>query len=179
MVNLITKTDFNGFQLDAFGNVPTHAGGEQFSVSALWGKTFDRGHIMVALDYFKQNELARGDRKYLGCPEAYFFNHNGGGRADVIDPRTGKFHCEDLPVGQVWTYDFEYNYFDGRPGNLNIPGIPKADMWGRSIWSNISRATPWRAADFSGCGDRFLLRCASGLVADGLRSAVATVAGRL
>ena len=71
VVNLITKTDFNGFQLDGFGNVPTHSGGEQFSVSALWGKTFDRGHVMVALDYFKQKELARGDRSYLGCPEAY------------------------------------------------------------------------------------------------------------
>ena len=34
-----------------------------------WGKTFDRGHVMVALDYFKQNELARGDRNYLNCPE--------------------------------------------------------------------------------------------------------------
>ena len=98
VVNLITKTDFNGFQIDAFGNIPINVlrwqanqlrhhlqssralfAGAQYSVSLLWGKTFDRGHVMVALDYFKQNELARGDRKYLECPEAYVFNHNGGG----------------------------------------------------------------------------------------------------
>src|SRR3954452_1688650 len=136
VVNLITKTDFNGIQLDGFTNVPTRSGGEQFSVSALWGKTFNRGHIMVAADYFKQRELKRGDRKYLDCSEAYVFKHNGGGRADVIDPRTGKYHCEDLPVGQVWTYDYEYNYFNdaqGHPifrGNLQSPGFPKSQIGG-------------------------------------------------
>jgi iron complex outermembrane receptor protein len=120
VVNLITKTDFDGIQLDGFASVPTHAGGEQFSTSVLWGKKFDRGHVMVALDYFKQNELARGDRKYLACPEAFIFQPGSNQRADLIDPRTGKFHCEDLPVGQVWTYDFEYNYLYA-PGNMFLP----------------------------------------------------------
>ena len=171
VVNLITKTDFNGFQIDAFGNIPIngsyggkqtnygttynphgrYSAGAQYDISLLWGKTFDRGHVMVALDYFKQNELARGDRKYLNCPEAYVFNHNGGGRADVIDPRTGKFHCEDLPVGQVWTYDFEYNYFNGLPGNLNIPGIPKANIGGVNLVQYFP-SNPFGLPNFSGCG---------------------------
>jgi iron complex outermembrane recepter protein len=124
VVNIITKTDFDGVQLDVNGSVPTHAGGESFDASVLWGKKFDRGHVMVALDYFKQNELTRGDRGYLACPAAYIFKNDGSGhptnqRADLIDPRTGKYHCEDLPVGQVWTYDFEYNYL-GLPGNLHL-----------------------------------------------------------
>jgi iron complex outermembrane receptor protein len=120
VVNLITKTDFNGLQVDGFANAPTDGAGEQYDVSVLWGKTFghDRGHIMVAFDAFHQNELARGDRNYLGCPEAYIFNHSGA-RADLIDPRTGKYHCEDLPVGQVWTYDLE-NLFSYGPGNLHL-----------------------------------------------------------
>jgi iron complex outermembrane receptor protein len=127
VVNLITKTDFNGIQLDGFANMPVRSGGEQYDISLLAGKTFDRGHFMLALDYYKQNELKRGDRSYLNCPEAYVFKHGTNQRADVIDPRTGKYHCEDLPVGQVWTYDYEYNYvFDGQNdptvGNLRIPG---------------------------------------------------------
>ncbi|MEQ7872815.1 TonB-dependent receptor [Sphingomonas sp. ASV193] len=85
----------------------------------LWGKANDRGHVMVALDYFRQNELNRGQRKYLNCPEAYVFRQGSNARADLIDPRTGKYHCEDLPVGQVWTYDYEYNYLGGR-GNLRL-----------------------------------------------------------
>ena len=119
VVNLITKTDFNGLQIDGFANVPTKAGGEVFSGSVLWGKANDRGHIMVALDYYKQNELARGDRSYLNCPTAYVFKQGTHQRADLIDPRTGKYHCEDLPVGQVWTYDYEYNYLGGK-GNLHL-----------------------------------------------------------
>jgi iron complex outermembrane recepter protein len=119
VVNLITKTDFNGLQVDGFGKIPTHTGGEEFSASVLWGKTFDRGHVMVAADYYRQNELKRGDRGYLGCPPAYVFKQGTTQRADLIDPRTGKYHCEDLPVGQVWTYDYEYNYLGG-PGNLHL-----------------------------------------------------------
>jgi iron complex outermembrane recepter protein len=139
VVNLITKTDFNGLQVDAFGNVPIYgnsssgsypsnyvksknysgAAGAEYSASVMWGKTWDRGHVLVALDYFHQNELARGDRGYLNCPEAYVFRNGSHQRADLVDPRTGKYHCEDLPVGQVWTYDYEYNYLGGQ-GNLHL-----------------------------------------------------------
>lgn len=141
VVNLITKTDTDGLELDGNVSVPTRSGGEQYRLSALWGKKFDRGHIMIAADYFHQNELARGDRKYLGCPEAYIFDSSGK-RADLVDPRTGQYHCEDLRWGHVWTYDIgannlytttgayagpvsllQYQY----PGeNLNIPIIDPA-----------------------------------------------------
>lgn len=122
VVNLITKTDFDGIQIDAFGNVPTKAGGEQFDVAVMWGKKFDRGHVMVALDYFKQNELNRGQRKYLDCPEANIYRRGSKTRADLIDPRTGKFACLDLPVGHVWTYDYEYNYFYDYFVGAGVPG---------------------------------------------------------
>jgi iron complex outermembrane receptor protein len=118
VVNIITKTDTDGIELDANVNVPFRSNGEQYRVAALWGKTFDRGHVMIAADYFKQNELARGDRNYLGCPEAYIFKPGGGdARADLIDPRTGQYHCEDLRWGHLWTYDLEKRFQIG-PGNL-------------------------------------------------------------
>ena len=122
VVNLITKTEMDGFQLDANVSVPQQGGGEQYRISGLWGKTFDRGHVMVAVDYFKQREMARGDRKYLGCPESRTYtDESHKTRADLIDPRTGKPHCEDLRWGHLWTYDLEYMY-DYGPGNLNLPG---------------------------------------------------------
>lgn len=119
VVNLITKTDFNGIEVNAFANTPLgRDGGEQFNASVMWGKAWDRGHIMVAADFYQQRELKRGDRGYLNCPEAYVFKPDGS-RADIVDPRTGKYKCEDLPVGQVWTYDYEYNYL-GLPGNMHL-----------------------------------------------------------
>lgn len=115
VVNLITKTELDGFQLDGNASVPFDSGGENYRISGLWGKTFGRGHVMVAVDYYKRQELARSDRRYLDCPEAYTFRPDGS-RADLIDPRTGQYKCEDLRWGHVWTYDVEYIY--GYPGNM-------------------------------------------------------------
>lgn len=118
VVNIITKTDTNGLELSANSSVPLDGGGEQYRISAIWGKTFERGHILVAGDYSHTNELSRGDRDYLACPEAYTFRPDGS-RADIVDPRTGNFKCEDLRWGHVWTYNLIDNLVLDGPGGPN------------------------------------------------------------
>ena len=106
VVNLITKTDTDGVEFNFFGSAPFDTGGEQWSASATWGTTFDRGHVLIAANYYRQNELARGQREYLGCGENYVFTDSSlSTRADLIDPRTGDYRCDDLSWGHVWTYD--------------------------------------------------------------------------
>lgn len=150
VVNLITKRDTDGIEFDLFGSVPTHEGGEDWSGSATWGKTFDRGHILVSASYQRRNELARGDRSYLGCGENYVFTDTTyTTRGDLIDPRTGNYACTSSDSGNtwghVWTYDYtELDYENqadvdgdgvpdffidrdslpnsGSPGGSNIPG---------------------------------------------------------
>ena len=119
VVNLITKQETGGLQIDGNVSVPEQGGGEQFRLSAIYGKEFSRGHFLIAADYSRQEELARGDRDYLGCPEAYTFRPDGS-RADLIDPRTGSYKCEDLRWGHVWTYDLEYLFGFGE-GNMFLP----------------------------------------------------------
>ena len=107
VVNIITDTNRDGFELDASASVPFSGAGQSYQISGSWGKKFDRGHILIAADYYRQNELSRGDLKYLGCPEAYIFtDENHSARADLVDPRTGKYHCEDFPWGHMWTYEY-------------------------------------------------------------------------
>lgn len=118
VVNIITKTDTNGIELNGNVAVPFAGGGEEYRLSAIWGKTFSRGHILVAADYTKVKELARGDRSYLACPEAYIFREDGS-RADLVDPRTGQFKCEDLRWGHVWTYNLADNLQLDGPGGPN------------------------------------------------------------
>lgn len=115
VVNIITKTDTNGIEFDFFGSQPFKNGGEEYRASATWGKTFDRGHVLISGDYYKRKELARGQRsKYLECGEERIFDSPGGNRVDLIDPRTGKYKCsDDLPWGHIWIYDlhyYDYNY---------------------------------------------------------------------
>ncbi|MEZ5893712.1 MAG: TonB-dependent receptor [Parvularculaceae bacterium] len=114
VVNIITKTDTDGVEFDFFGSQPFKSGGEEYRASATWGKTFDRGHVLVSADYYKRKELARGQRpKYLECGEERIFDSPGGNRVDLIDPRTGKYHCsDDLPWGHIWIYDLHYYDYD-------------------------------------------------------------------
>ena len=137
VVNIITKQD-DGLDFDLFTSIPENSGGELIRGSATWGKTFERGRAMLSLDYYKQEELARGDRDYFKCGEDYVFNADGS-RADVLDPRTGNPRCNDLAWGHVWVYDYnapgfvttpwqgrpqliQYDY-DGDLGNY-LPGFP-------------------------------------------------------
>ena len=116
VVNLITKRDTDGLQLDLNASPTQQSGGDQYRASAIWGKDFGRGFLLVAADYYQQKELRRGDRDFLGCPEAYTFRPDGS-RADLVDPRTGSFKCEDLRWGHVWTYNLIDNlYLDGPAG---------------------------------------------------------------
>ncbi|MBY4637839.1 TonB-dependent receptor [Sphingopyxis sp. XHP0097] len=131
VVNIITKTDTDGVELNGNVSIPFDGGGEEYRLSAIWGKTFSRGHFLVAADYTKIRELARGDRSYLACPEAYTFREDGS-RADLIDPRTGQFKCEDLRWGHVWTYDLIGNMALDGPGGPNT-GIDTARFGGVNL----------------------------------------------
>src|SRR5690606_11814827 len=118
VVLINTKSNIDGLQIGANVSAPLDSGGEQYRVNAIWGKDFGRGHFLIAGDYSHTNELARGDRSYLACPEAYIFTPSGE-RADLIDPRTGTYHCEDLRWGHVWTYDLIDNLQLDGPGGPN------------------------------------------------------------
>ncbi|MFN3212054.1 MAG: TonB-dependent receptor plug domain-containing protein [Henriciella sp.] len=141
VVNIITRKEDGGV-IDGYTSLPSEGGGEEFRLSGSYGKTFERGSIRVTGDYFKREILARGDRDYLDCNEAYAFNDDGS-RADVIDPRTGQFQCRDLLWGHVWIYDYagdtnvpttfpflaQYDY-DGSLA-ANIPGYPNSGAPGQ------------------------------------------------
>lgn len=119
VVNITTGKREDGFTMNMNASVPFDSGGEEYRISGSWTKTFDRGHFMIAGDYSRTNELARGDRSYLACPEANIYDESGN-RADLIDPRTGKPHCEDLRWGHVWTYNLIDNmYLDGPNGEVD------------------------------------------------------------
>lgn len=105
VVNIITKKD-DGANIDAFYSAPLAGGGDELRISGSWGETFNNLHVRVTGDYYKQEELQRGDRDFFQCASAYVFDANGR-RADIIDPRTGKIVCEnDSPWGHVWFYDY-------------------------------------------------------------------------
>ncbi|MGH8244151.1 MAG: TonB-dependent receptor plug domain-containing protein, partial [Steroidobacteraceae bacterium] len=120
VVNVITRKD-DGATADAFIGIPNQRGGEESRFSFSWGKGLERGNFRITADYHLEEELARGDRDYFKCGQQNVFDVDTGDRADLIDPRTGKGHCDDLPWGHVWIYNYQYA-FEGDGGNGNAPG---------------------------------------------------------
>ncbi|MBO9712873.1 TonB-dependent receptor [Sphingomonas sp.] len=112
VVNILTKTHTEGLELSATANVSQDGGADQFRMSGAWGTEWGGslgGHVMIAADYYKQTELAQGQRKYLDCPEDYIFDKSGS-RIDLVDPRTNSQRCAQLSWGQVYLYDYSYLY---------------------------------------------------------------------
>lgn len=138
VVNIITERDTDGLKLDGFTSVPFESGGEEMSFSAAWGKDFGRGHILLAGEYYHQNELERQDRDYLDCdPDYLFSSEEYDERIDLIDPRTGTETCNGTAWGHIWAYYatnvpqvpdqaytlFQYDY-SGTLGNFVDPAGP-------------------------------------------------------
>jgi iron complex outermembrane receptor protein len=123
VVNIITKKDLRGVQLQSFASVPTTQGGDEKSVSALAGFGIgDRGHVMVGVDYYKRHALKRGDRSFLGCEEENVTSQATGARSDPIDPRTGKPYCGAFANGNIFVTDLF-----GAADNLIGPGVPSSN----------------------------------------------------
>ncbi len=154
VVNLITKKDLRGLDVRGFVSVPDSGGGEQYSLSATYGGAIgDRGHYMVGANWYRHNELERGDRGYLDCPEENVTNE-AGDRVDPIDPRTGEPYCGDFLSDQIQVFNF-VPYF-GLPTNLRGPcvqGSPTATTTPGCPAGQVRRAIT--AIAFNGPGRRF------------------------
>jgi iron complex outermembrane receptor protein len=156
VVNIITSKDTDGFQLDGMVSVPFEGSGQEYRISATWGKDFGNGHILATGDYYKETMLRRRDRDYLDCPEEYIFQgvdtgrtlpngdpdfDSNGQRADILDPRTGQPRCNDFLWGHVWTYDydfrqsglFQYDYDGSLAEFLGDPFVPTDPTLGSTL----------------------------------------------
>ncbi|WP_303829120.1 TonB-dependent receptor domain-containing protein [Asticcacaulis taihuensis] len=148
VVNIITRKNTDGIELSATTKVSEHTGGDSYEVTGLWGKTFDRGDIMVSLSGYELKELTAGDRDAFACPTNNYFNADGT-RADLIDPNTGTYKCfGGATNGYVGTYFpqiyYDYYGFAGYYGSRSIqPG--KTSPEGIDGWDFI----PLQARDFN------------------------------
>ncbi|MBY5921148.1 TonB-dependent receptor plug domain-containing protein [Ferrimonas balearica] len=67
VINIITKTDFEGFQLDGQFGMSDKGDGETGELSALWGTNFDRGNLVLGASYVNRGEVYQDDRFWSNC----------------------------------------------------------------------------------------------------------------
>jgi iron complex outermembrane receptor protein len=130
VVNIMTKKDFDGLEVNAYGSVPTRGEGEVYRFSGTFGKVFDKGYFNVSGDYNEQKALKVKDRGYTSCAEDYKFDATTGARVDFIDPKTGRYKCYNA-VNNAWqAADVYGGIFQYDPTLANAPpgGYPAAAL---------------------------------------------------
>ena len=104
VVNVITRTDFDGIELNVFSNFNEFGGGEQHRFNAAWGTTWSGGYFNIGAEYFQQEVLRNRDRDDLACAADYLFladanGHPGlpavGDRVDYPNTDPGQEYGDD------------------------------------------------------------------------------------
>lgn len=95
VVNVITRQDLDGFEMNAFGNFNEDGGGEQSRLNIGWGTTWEGGYFNVAGEYYQQQELQNRDRADTACAADYVFNPNTGARLDYPNTDPGQDFGDD------------------------------------------------------------------------------------
>lgn len=68
VVNIITKEDFEGVDIDFGYDVTDESDGDQLNFAAVFGHTFDRGNFVLGAQVTKRDEIRQGDREFSECP---------------------------------------------------------------------------------------------------------------
>ena len=68
VINFITKTDFEGMDVNLQYDVTGEGDGETSKFSVVTGASSDRGNVVVSVDYVNRIAIGQGDRSYSECP---------------------------------------------------------------------------------------------------------------
>lgn len=120
VINIITDTKYDGLTIDAFTDQPiAHGGGGRtYRLSAVAGKTFDRGYITASLEYRERTGMKLSDRSSIGaCPRDLYYDPTTGEEVGQVDPNTGELQCFPYTTngggGTASGYGFAYSFYTG------------------------------------------------------------------
>jgi iron complex outermembrane receptor protein len=68
VVNIITKTDFEGVEMQLGYDVTAESDGKMWNGSFVFGNSFDKGNFIVGAQVNKRDEIRQGDRAFSACP---------------------------------------------------------------------------------------------------------------
>ncbi|MGS0726024.1 TonB-dependent receptor plug domain-containing protein, partial [Shewanella sp. 0m-11] len=97
VVNIITKKDFDGFQVDLTGGMTDKSDGENGEISALYGFNTDTGNYTFGAAYSERRGVVQSDRDWAN-PGNSSFTPQGGIVGDGVD-------ADGKPIKEVKNYD--------------------------------------------------------------------------
>ena len=128
--NVILKTDVEGFEIQGSLGKPGGSGGEEGSISAMYGTTFDNGSFSIGAEYYNQKSQSFEQNPFTsGCDE-YIFEDRNGNRLNqnrTTGPTADGFgNCNIFPLTNRVLFDQSlWGYLYKTPGftNTGLPGF--------------------------------------------------------
>lgn len=159
VVNLITKKSFDRPELTVTSRIPQHGGGEVFSASIANGWNFDNGSIVAAAEWYRHNELTRGDRDFLACSEDLVYDE-AGNRIDRVDNSitagTSLAGCNNLLHNVIDDYYLGTRYVPTRDGSTIGP-FPGYAPRQNTTYANSPQASYQEPLNFAGWGNAHIV----------------------
>lgn len=124
--NLILRSDVDGFEVQASGSLPSAGGGEDYTVSALYGKAGDNWSFTGAVEYYKRTTHTFADSKFFNaCDEYRYEDENGRLLTQYrgLAPGTTDSACRLDTTNRAFILDGIFGNIWATPGTSNI-GIP-------------------------------------------------------
>ena len=159
VVNLITKKNFDRPELTVTSRIPQHGGGEVFSASLANGWNFENGSIVAAAEWYRHNELTRGERDFLKCSEDLAMDENGN-RIDRLDNSinagTSLAGCNNMLHNVIDDYFEGTRYVPTRDGSTIGPFAGYAPRQ-NTTYANSAQASYQDPLNFAGYGDSHII----------------------
>ncbi|SEL15589.1 Outer membrane receptor proteins, mostly Fe transport [Pseudoxanthomonas sp. GM95] len=124
VVNIILKKGYDGFALEADGGISGHGDGARRNFGVEWGKTWDRGSLMLGLSHNSQNALYNSDRdfaqKQLNYVNGVIGSYTGSNGRAVLSDGSVVAANSNAGTGQLSASDYHtfgsaagdrYNYY--------------------------------------------------------------------
>lgn len=136
--NIILKKNIEGFELQTNYKMPRH-GGQELTVSGMWGKTFDKGYITIGAEYYDRKVQTYGQSAFTdGCDLVVYEDQDGNrlphynGAAGIVNAETNTGCHYSRLVGRMLVPGLGSIY--STPGFTNV-GIPG--------WSETTQSAGW------------------------------------
>ena len=129
VVNLITRSDFDGAEANAYIGQYDKGDGQRTAFDATVGASSDRGNLVISLSRVEEDQVMAGDRAisrepYFGLGSAYYSSYSANGKINRAASAGGNLALRPGAVGSglasdpyyalnqyvPYTSDFNYNY---------------------------------------------------------------------
>lgn len=145
VANVIMRKDFDGFEFEAYSRVPDHSNGIEHTLSAVWGRNFDRGFIGIGGEWVDSEAVTFADRPWTANCET-----------PVEIDEYGQLRTQELFYSEVYGMEWDDCGLGLLARRVSVPvagSVYYTPGYSNGGWPNFSESNQFGAIGIDGDGD--------------------------